>query len=154
MPFEIERKFLVNDRSYRLKAKGRLFRQAYIPMEDHNTLRVRIVGKKAFLTLKGRSEGFSRLEFEYSVPLKHAEAMLDGLCRRPFIEKVRYEYRYKGHLWEIDEFLGENEGLVVAEIELKAETESFVKPSFIGDEVTGDHRYSNSQLVIRPFKSW
>ena len=154
MPFEIERKFLVLDQSYRKKSKRRLFRQAYIPMEGLNTLRIRIIGKKAYLTVKGKSEGMSRLEFEYSVPLDHAQAMMDGLCHKPFIEKVRHEYRYKGHLWEIDEFMGENEGLIVAEIELSSEDEAFVKPSFIGDEVTGNHRYSNSQLALKPYKSW
>lgn len=152
MPKEIERKFLVVSRAWRKGAKGTLYRQGYLSSRKDRIVRVRVAGNKAFLTVKGASIGASRDEFEYPVPVRDAEVMLRRLCERPLIEKTRYRIPFKGHVWEVDEFRGENRGLVVAEIELRREKESFKRPAWLGAEVTLDRRYSNSSLVARPYR--
>ncbi|NLM10105.1 MAG: CYTH domain-containing protein [Clostridiaceae bacterium] len=154
MATETERKFLVKDLSFKKLSEGTLFKQGYLSIDSKATVRVRIVEDKAYLTIKGSSTGFSRPEYEYEIPLKDADEILKNLCIKPVIEKYRYKLEYKGFVWEIDEFLKENEGLIVAEIELKSEDQDFPKPDFIGDEVTFDHRYRNSYLVSHPYKSW
>ncbi len=154
MAREIERKYLVKNLSYKKLARGVLFRQGYLSTNSEATVRVRIIGDRAYLTIKGANKGLGRLEYEYELPLEDANEIMDNLCLKPIIEKYRYRVEHEGHVWEVDEFLGENEGLVVAEIELEDEEEEFTKPDFIGEEVTGDHRYSNSNLVARPFKYW
>jgi adenylate cyclase len=154
MAQEIERKFLVTDFSWRSAATGQLYRQGYLPTRDQTTVRVRIVGDCGYLTLKGPSTGITRLEFEYEIPLADAEMMLAQLCPPPLIEKWRYRLRVGEHVWEIDEFLGDNAGLLMAEVELASETESFERPSWVGQEVSHDPRYYNANLVKRPYTTW
>lgn len=154
MANEIERKFLVKDFSFKKLSKGTLFKQGYLSADSKATVRVRVAGDKAYLTIKGPSTGFSRSEYEYEIPVKDADEMLENLCSKPIIEKYRYKLEYKGFVWEIDEFLNDNAGLIVAEIELESEDQDFPVPDFIGEEVTFDHRYRNSYLVFHPYKSW
>ncbi len=152
MSKEIERKFLIKNPSFKQNTTGILYKQGYLSARP--TVRVRIADRKALITIKGMDNGVSRSEYEYEIPLKDAEEMLQDLCKKPIIEKYRYKYEYKGFLWEIDEFLNENKGLVIAEIELENEKQVFPKPDFIGDEVTFDYRYRNSNLVNHPYKDW
>jgi adenylate cyclase len=154
MAKEIERKFRVRNDSYKLFSTGVIFRQGYLNRDKERTVRVRVAGELAFITIKGLTDGFERLEFEYRIPLEDANEMLETICVRPLIEKIRYTVISDGHLWEVDEFIGENEGLVVAEVELKSSDEHVVIPEWVGEEVTGDARYFNSNLVIHPFNEW
>lgn len=154
MGIEIERKFLLSSDAWRTGAHGTLYRQGYLAVEKNRTVRVRRVGTKGFITVKGISTGASRAEYEYEIPATDADAMLDSLCLRPLIEKTRYCVTHRGFTWEIDEFHGENEGLVLAEIELASEDQPFDLPSWAGKEVTEDARYYNSRLVNRPFSQW
>jgi adenylate cyclase len=154
MPQEIERKFLVKDNSYRQLGHYLYIHQGFLSTEKERVVRVRIHGKKAFLTIKGISRGISRAEYEYKIPMADAKYMLEELCIQPTIEKYRYNVNIDGFIWEIDEFTGENEGLIIAEIELKSAGQEFPKPEWIGEEVTGDARYYNANLVEKPFKSW
>ena len=142
---EIERKFLVISDEYRNTESVRI-RQGYVCSANNRVVRVRTKGEKGFLTLKNATIGFARNEYEYEIPLADAIEMLDTMCRKPIIDKTRYLYMYKGHLWEVDEFHGRNEGLVIAEIELEHENDTFEKPDFIGDEVTGRPQFYNSNL--------
>jgi adenylate cyclase len=148
MPVEIERKFLVASDSWRGHALGQRYCQGYLSKGDV-TVRVRRAGPRAFLTIKGSGEGIVRPEFEYEIPVEEAEEMLK-LCRRPLIEKTRFEVMHDGLRWEIDEFAGENAGLVLAEVELEHPSQPVALPDWIGDEVTADQRYRNSQLVDAP----
>ncbi|HHB77052.1 MAG TPA: CYTH domain-containing protein [Desulfobulbus sp.] len=154
MGYEIERKFLVVGNRWKKDTDGILYRQGYLSTEKERTVRVRTIGDSAFLTVKGINTGIRRLEFEYEIPLPDAEIMLDDLCEQPIIEKYRYRIPYKGFFWEVDEFLGNNTGLVIAEIELDREEQSFERPPWIGREVSGDPRYFNSALSIHPYQSW
>jgi len=154
MPIEIERKFLVKDNSYRSLGPCIHIRQGFLSTEKERVVRVRIMGDEAFLTIKGKAEGIARSEFEYPAPVEDAKFMLDKLCLRPTMEKYRYTIIIEDFTWEIDEFLGENEGLVIAEIELINADQPFPKPEWIGEEVTGDPRYYNANLVNYPYKSW
>jgi adenylate cyclase len=154
MANEIERKFLVIGESWRHAAHGRRYRQGYLSTDRDRTVRVRTVGDHGFLTIKGRTAGATRAEYEYPIPRDEAEALLDNLCLTPLIEKVRYAIPYQGLVWEVDEFLGDNTGLVVAEVELESETQEIVKPDWVGPEVTDDPRYYNANLVHRPFTHW
>ncbi|RYZ78810.1 MAG: CYTH domain-containing protein, partial [Moraxellaceae bacterium] len=129
------------------------FCQGYLSRSKECTVRIRIAGDQGFLTIKGATVGASRTEFEYDIPLVDARAML-AMCDGPLIEKYRRNILYDGMVWEVDEFLGENQGLVVAEIELESETQAFAKPDWIGEEVTQDSRYYNSNLSVSPFNSW
>ena len=151
---EIERKFLVNKDLWRPKSKGHLYRQGYLSEVKERVVRVRVAVDKGFLTVKGVTEGFSRLEFEYEIPIEDAHQMLDTLCETPLIEKNRYKEEHEGMLWEIDVFLGENEGLVLAEVELKRETGQFSLPAWIDKEVSEDPRYFNVNLAKNPFRQW
>ena len=151
---EIERKFLVKDKSYRKNTKGILFKQGYLSTDLNRIVRVRIQDSKGFITIKGKNLGAVRSDFEYEIPLQDAEEMLDILCEKPIIEKYRYRIEHAGFVWEVDEFLGENEGLVVAEIELSDENAFFSRPEWLGQEVTDDPTYFNSNLVKVPFKRW
>jgi adenylate cyclase len=158
MPVEIERKFLVASNTWRAHARPRegvSMRQGYIPAWGC-TVRVRIAGRKGFLTIKGRADesGLSRDEFEFPIPLRDAMAMLEHLCHRPLVEKTRYHVRSGGVIWEVDVFEGDNQGLIVAEVELKSEKQSVKKPEWVGKEVTRDRRYRNSSLARRPFAMW
>ena len=154
MGTEIERKFLLAGESWKEGAQGTLFRQGYLSMVPERNVRVRTQGEKAFLTIKGRTEGVSRLEFEYEIPLADARHLLDALCERPLIEKTRYLISHGGLVWEIDVFHGDNAGLVVAEVELEHEAQTFEKPPWVGEEVSDDPRYYNASLVKHPFNRW
>ena len=150
---EIERKFLVQGISWRSGA-GTLIRQGYLHNEVNETVRVRTKGEHAYLTIKGSTTGITRPEFEYEIPLEEANEILDELCQKPLIEKTRYNVYVGSFKWEIDEFLGENAGLVVAEIELEDEGQEFIKPDWLGDEVSDDFRYQNANLVKHPYSQW
>lgn len=117
-------------------------------------MRVRTIGNKGYLAIKGITSGASRLEYEYEIPISEANEMLDLVCEKPLIEKKRYRLGYQGLVWEVDEFLGENYGLILAEVELSSENQEFQKPDWLGEEVTGDPKYFNSNLVIQPFSKW
>lgn len=153
MASEIERKFLVEGNEWR-QGPGVHFRQGYLSTAKERTVRVRLEGTRATLTIKGPTVNISRLEFEYVIPLVDAAQMLDTLCERPLIEKTRYRVAFGRHTWEIDEFRGENEGLVVAEIELASPDDAFDCPPWIGREVSADSRYFNANLIRRPFCTW
>ena len=152
MPLEIERKFLVTGTAWR-SPDGQRIVQGYLNRDKARTVRVRIAGPQAFLTIKGATTGASRAEFEYPVPLADAEALL-GLCDGPLIDKVRHRVAFGGLLWEVDEFLGENAGLVVAEVELASVDQAVDLPLWVGEEVTHDPRYFNSSLSHQPFQRW
>lgn len=146
MGLEIEYKYLVKNDNYKGMATSTYrIRQGYLNRDPERTVRVRTKGDKGYFTVKGKTRGATRLEFEYEIPVKDAEMML-GLCESPILDKVRYILPYKGHTWEVDEFLGERKGLVTAEIELNNEEERYEIPDFIGKNVTGDPRYYNSNL--------
>jgi CYTH domain-containing protein len=154
MAKEIERKFLLANEQWRGLAEAVPYHQGYLHADRHSTVRVRIAGNEAFLTIKGPTQGASRNEYEYRIPIDDARAMLDELCPQPQIEKLRFTIVYQGFTWEIDEFLGQNQGLIVAEIELDNEQQSFPVPEWIGTEVTGDSRYYNAALCREPFSTW
>lgn len=151
---EIERKFLVLGDLWRETAEGTRYRQGFLSTEPERTVRVRVAGPRGSITVKGKNVGARRAEFEYEIPMTDAERMLDTLCKRPLIEKVRYTLAIGPHTWEIDVFEGDNAGLVVAEIELSREDEAFEKPDWVGNEVTDDPRYFNSNLVANPYRTW
>ncbi len=155
MATEIERKFLVNDDRWRQQADtGTVFRQGYLLGSEHSSVRVRIEGNRANLNIKSATLGVRRQEYEYEIPLADAREMLDTLCVQPLIEKTRYRLAEGDHLWEIDVFGGDNAGLVVAEIELADEQEQFIRPDWLGEEVSHDPRYYNVSLVHHPYKDW
>jgi adenylate cyclase len=155
MGLEIEKKFLVvKGVDWKELAQGELYRQGYLNSEKERTVRVRTVGDKGFLTIKGRAKGAVRPEYEYEIPFDEADEMLNRLCERPLIEKYRYKIPYQGLVWEVDEFLGENAGLVVAEVELESQDQVIHHPEWVGREVTGDERYYNSNLIKLPFSKW
>jgi adenylate cyclase len=129
-------------------------RQGYLSSDPARTVRVRIEGAHGTITIKGKSTAATRGEWEYPIPADEAAELLDTLCQQPLIEKYRRRIDYRGHTWEVDEFLGANAGLVVAEIELGHETDAFDKPDWIGAEVTGDPRYYNSSLIRQPYSLW
>jgi len=153
MPSEIERKYLVADRSWEDGSPGVRIAQGYLSQDPDRTVRVRTAGVEAWLTIKGRTRGISRAEFEYPIPLEEARELL-GICLPSVIEKTRHEISYGGHRWEIDVFHGENEGLVIAEVELADELVSPALPPWVGAEVSADPRYFNACLAASPFKSW
>lgn len=154
MAIEIEHKFLVNSTAYRNLAEPVLYRQGYLAVLPDKVIRVRLAGDKGFITVKARVSDLSRKEFEYPVPREDAEQLLEELCQRPLIEKLRYRIFHEGFYWEVDEFLGDNTGLVVAEIEVLHEAQTFALPGWVGKEVSGDPRYLNSSLARHPFKTW
>ena len=151
---EIERKFLVISDAWRNLAEGVLYRQGYLSSVKERTVRVRLAGDKGFLTIKGLTVGAARAEYEYEIPAADAKVMLETLAEKPLIEKIRYKIPYAGLTWEIDEFMGDNAGLIVAEVELASEAQTFSKPDWAGAEVTNDARYFNSNLGRQPFKQW
>ena len=153
MAVEIERKFLVVGDQWRSLGTGVHYSKGYLCRDPERTVRVRRAGEKAYLTIKGRTDGISRQEFEYEIPLADATAML-ALCDRPPIEKIRYCIPQGDLVWEVDEFLGANEGLVIAEIELRSPSQTFPKPDWVGPEVSGLSRYYNASLVSYPYSQW
>jgi len=154
MAKEIERKFLVKGDAWRALAKGTTYRQGYLNSAKERTVRVRTAEDKAFLTIKGLTLGATRAEYEYAIPFDEGKAMLDALAEKPLIEKKRYKIPAGDLTWEIDEFLGDNAGLTVAEVELKSEDQAFDRPAWLVDEVTGDTRYYNANLIKKPFTRW
>lgn len=156
MGLEIERKFLVKRENLPELAGGVSVRQGYLPTEGLITVRTRIKGDKGFLTLKGVSseDGMSRSEFEYGIPFEDAKAMMTEFCSGRLVEKVRYEVFVEGHRWEIDVFGGANEGLILAEIEIKDVNEQIVLPDWIDKEVTGDVRFYNQRLAVSSWTEW
>ena len=153
MALEIERKFKVKEGGWRNEQKTK-YRQGYLNSYKERTVRVRTMDDKGYLTVKGVSRGAVRVEYEYEIPEVEAEAMLDDLCEKPLIEKIRCKIEHKGLVWEVDEFLGENSGLIVVEVELESEDQKFVKPEWVGEEVTGDPRYFNANLIHHPYSKW
>jgi len=154
MAQEIERKFLIKNDSWRNLAQGIEYRQGYLSTAKERVVRVRTIADKGFLTIKGITTGISRSEFEYEIPTEDANLMLDNLCERPLIEKKRYKINYLGLVWEVDEFFGDNQGLILAEVELKNEEQVITLPEWIGEEVSGDPKYFNSNLIKNPFTTW
>jgi len=151
---EIEKKFLIKNDEWREGAKGTRYRQGYLSTVKERTVRVRTIDDRGFLTIKGVNVGAVRAEYEYEIPAKDADEMLTGLCEKPLIEKNRYKISYKNLVWEIDEFFGDNNGLIVAEVELTDEAQSIDLPSWVGEEVTGDPKYFNSSLIKNPYSKW
>jgi adenylate cyclase len=155
MGVEIERKFLVDHEKWRKlkKPAGTHYHQGYLLDTLNCTIRVRLAGSKGFFTIKGSNSGITRKEFEYKIPASDASELIKSFAGSS-VEKIRYKIKFAGKLWEIDEFLGDNEGLVMAEIELKGESEEFEKPGWVTVEVSDDDRYYNSNLAKNPFKNW
>ena len=155
MAIEIERKFLTRSESWRDQVERRLeIVQGYLHRDASSAIRVRISNDSAHINIKQTNDGIHRLEYEYDIPTIDAREMLQRLAMAPLIEKTRHEVRVGSHLWEIDEFHGDNAGLVVAEIELAAADEAFQRPAWLGDEVSDDRRYFNSNLILHPYKNW
>ena len=155
MPIEIERKFLLaNDDWRNAVVRSSRIRQGYMGKMDKASVRIRIQGDKANINIKSATLDIRRMEYEYEIPLNEAEEMLDQLCNQPQIDKTRFIVERGKHVWEIDEFYGDNEGLLVAEVELDDEAEEIIKPGWIGEEVTADPRYYNVSLINHPFNKW
>lgn len=156
MMIEIERKFLVTSDVFKAESfKKTRITQGFLSTDPERVVRVRVKGNQGFLTIKGLSNttGTSRFEWEKEIKLEEAESLLK-ICKKGVIDKIRYEVKIANHIYEIDEFFGDNQGLVIAEIELESEEETFEKPNWLGKEVTGDVKYYNSQLSIKPFNEW
>ncbi len=151
---EIERKYLVRPGAWTPQGTGTHFKQGYLNSQKERVVRVRIEGTTAKLTIKGITTGATRSEFEYPLPLGDAEVLLDQLCEQPLIDKHRHVEQHAGRTWEIDVFHGDNEGLVVAEVELAAESDAIELPPWAGEEVTHDPRYFNSNLLRSPYRTW
>jgi len=154
MSLEIERKYLVKTGLWRPAGAGVRYRQGYLSLVKERLVRVRIAGNRGFLTIKGVATGISRLEFEYPIPREDAAVLLEELCERPLIEKTRHREMVAGKTWEIDVFHGDNDGLVLAEIEITSPAERVALPPWVGDEVSNDPRYFNNNLVAHPYKQW
>ena len=151
---ETERKFLVDMQKWHASEQGVHYRQGYLSKARERTVRVRVAGNRATLTVKGPTVGLTRWEFEYAIPVEDASFMLAHLCEPPIIEKTRYREQVGDRTWEIDVFHGENDGLVIAEVELSSPAEFFEKPDWAGREVSDDPRYFNSNLLSSPYKAW
>lgn len=153
MGVEIERKFLVKGDQWRNLAQGELYRQGYIPTLE-GTVRIRVIRDRGYITIKGMTQGISRAEFEYEIPIDDATQMLDQLCKPPLIEKYRHKIELNDVVWEVDEFLGANRGLTIAEVELKSADQAIDLPNWIGEDVSHDPRYYNSNLATHPYTTW
>jgi adenylate cyclase len=154
MGWEVERRFLVCSNSWKNGTEGTLYRQGYLSIAVDRTVRVRVIGERARLTVKGRRTDGAAAKFDYEIPLKDAEFMLEYLCRQPILEKTRHKVDHRGVSWDVDEFHGANEGLVIAEVELGVAGTMPELPDWVGNDVTEDHRYASSRLAERPFASW
>ncbi|RIZ67581.1 MAG: CYTH domain-containing protein [Methylococcales bacterium] len=155
MAIEIEHKFLLANDTWRQQVqRSVVFRQGYLSSQATSSIRVRISDETAWLNIKSATIGTQRHEYEYEIPLQDANEILDMLCKKPIIEKTRHYVHNDGNVWEIDEFYGENEGLIIAEIELSDINESFSRPEWVGDEVTNDIRYYNNNLAVYPYSNW
>ena len=162
MAVEIERKYLVKQPEWRSHKEqlleqnpelGKKYAQGYIPTGNGTTVRVRIIGTQGYLTIKSRTSGYTRAEFEYPIPVADAQQMLNTLCLQPLIDKIRYKINYRDLVWEVDEFLGENKGLIVAEVELESENQQIDIPHWI-DRQVNDSKYFNSSLIRYPYSKW
>lgn len=153
MGLEIERKFRVADESWRTASPGQMIAQGYLSRDPDRTVRVRVAGDQAWLTIKGRNEGIRRAEYEFAIPAAEARGLLE-LCLPGVIEKTRHRIPHGGHLWEVDEFHGANAGLVIAEVEITDESVIPLPPPWLGPEVSDDPRYFNSSLAVHPFSEW
>ena len=151
---EIERKYLVKSDAWKENSQGVLYRQGYLSIEPERTVRVRLEGEAGKITIKSKKQNGSGDEFEYDIPGDDAAYLIDHLCLKPIIEKLRYKISFRGNIWEIDEFLGENLGLILAEIELDSPEQKFEKPDWIGEDVTEDPKYKNASLVKNPYNGW
>ncbi len=154
MATEIERKFLVKSSEWKQLGAKKFYRQGYLVISENLTIRIRTIEDQGILTIKGKRENFSRPEFEYQIPFEDASEMMRSMCEKPIIEKYRTKIKINNFVWEVDEFIGDNQGLIIAEIELKDENEMISLPDWIGEEVTFNPRYTNSYLVNHPFKNW
>ncbi len=154
MGIEIEKKYLVDLSKLPDLTEGTRIKQGYISTSIHSVVRIRYTDDASYVTIKGATEGISRLEFEYLIPNKDADEMLKELCSSPVIDKTRYKVKHSKHTWEVDRFHGLNDGLVIAEVELNDESEAVDLPDWVTSEVSGDGKYSNSNLYTRPFSSW
>jgi CYTH domain-containing protein len=154
MGIEIEKKYLVKGNEWKKEANGKLYRQGYLSSHPDRTVRIRTVEDKGYLTIKGKTSGASRSEYEYLIPYQDALEMLERLCEKPIIEKVRYRITYQGLVWEVDEFGGENLGLVVAEVELQDENQPVMLPAWVDREVTSEEKYYNANLIKHPYSKW
>jgi len=155
MALEVEHKFLLNNANWRkLVKRSAVYRQGYLSSDSSCSIRVRISNDQAWLNIKSATIGTQRSEYEYQIPVQDADEMLDNLCRKPLIEKIRHFVDYAGHVWEIDEFQNDNAGLIVAEIELSEVGEEFLIPDWVGAEVTDDVRYYNHNLSLHPYNTW
>jgi len=155
MAVEIEFKYLVKEEAWNenLAYQSIMIRQGYLQTDPEKTVRVRTRGNQGYLTIKGKAEGASRLEFEYEIPVDEANELLERFCSN-LVDKTRYLVNHEGKTWEVDVFSGPNEGLMVAEIELAAADETYALPFWAGEDVTHDHRYANSSLAHQPFSTW
>ena len=154
MAIEIERKFLVKEKPFSIAKRSLKINQGYIINEKSKVIRVREKGDDYFLTIKGNNIGISRLEYDFPISKEDAKELIFHFCKTTVIEKTRHYIEHKGHTWEVDEFHGKNNGLIVAEIELESEDEKFEIPDWVGEEVNLDDRYYNMNLAIHPFTSW
>lgn len=154
MGIEIERKFLLKTDEWKSLGKRILYQQGYLLTDKKRTIRIRIFEDKGFITIKSSVKGISRSEFEYEIPSEEAIVILETLCEKPLIKKYRTKILLNDLVWEVDEFIDENDGLVIAEVELKNENQKIDLPKWIGEEVTGDLKYYNSMLVKNPFTKW
>lgn len=155
MGIEIEHKFLVSDDRWRQRVERSVrMRQGYLTSDARCSVRVRVAGGQGFLNIKSGTLGIRRSEYEYPIPLAEAEEILDALCEKPLLEKIRHFVSHDQHVWEIDEFAGDNAGLIVAEVELSRPDEPFARPDWLGEDVSLDIRYYNSQLARRPYTTW
>jgi adenylate cyclase len=155
MPTEIERKFLIDPDKWETVTKpiGKLYKQGYVLSEENRIVRIRVTDDRAYLTLKGATQGISRSEYEYAIPVDEGNEILKNFATSA-VEKIRYIIEFAGHTWEVDVFSGNNKGLIVAEIELQHEDEIFEKPAWVTAEVSHDSRYSNASLSVKPYKDW
>jgi adenylate cyclase len=151
---EIERKFLVKNDSFKKLAEAEVLQQGFLSVNKNRVVRVRISRGKAWLTIKGITKGSVRHEFEYDIPIKDAQFMINNFCKKPVIIKKRYRIQHGELYWEVDEFLNDNQGLVIAEIELNTEDQDFDKPDWVGEEVTENKKYYNAYLIKHPYSTW
>jgi len=154
MAKEIERKFLVTSTEWKSSSEKKLYRQGYLTINSGGVVRIRTISDKGYITIKSQRNNLTRDEFEYEIPFEDAEYMLENLCLKPLVEKYRTKINYNGMVWEVDDFIGENEGLIIAEIELEYENQKIDLPNWLGVEVTNDAKYYNSNLVNTPYCKW
>ncbi len=154
MGIEIERKFLVKSDEWKSLGNRIFYQQGYLLIDKKRTIRIRTINDKGFITIKGPANGISRSEFEYEIPVEEARVIQETLCEKPLIKKYRTKIELNNFTWEVDEFIDENEGLVIAEVELENENQKIYIPNWIGEEVTGDMKYYNSMLTKNPFTTW